>query len=172
MGKREQEQHFEEIYRQNYLRLFRYAFNIVGDYDVARDIVSDVMITVWNNIDSIDAETQNAYLMTSVRNRCVDRLRNIEKEQRYSEHYMHEASIFYTDYGDELEKDQLVEQMFAVLSPPTDKILRMCYFERMKYKEVAEMLRISESTVKKHIMKALKTLRELYNNKKSTRKTN
>lgn len=32
----------------------------------------------------------------------------------------------------------------------------------MKYAEVAEALQISTSTVKKHIIKALKTLRELY----------
>lgn len=32
----------------------------------------------------------------------------------------------------------------------------------MKYAEVAEALQISTSTVKKHIIKALKTLRELF----------
>ena len=72
--------------------------------------------------------------------------------------------MFYDDYSD--EKDKLVEEMFSHLSPPTDEILRMCYLKRMKYAEVAEQLGISPSTVKKHIMKALRILRELYKDKR------
>lgn len=59
--------------------------------------------------------------------------------------------------------------MLAQLTPPTDQILDMCYLQHMKYAEVAEALHTSTSTVKKHITKALKTLRELYKDKKHTR---
>lgn len=162
---------FEQIYRRNYSRLYYYALNIVCDKEAARDIVGDVMTVVWHNIATIDDKTLNDYLLTSVRNRCVDRLRHLKQEQRYSDNYINEATLFYSDYGDEIEKDRLVEQMLSVLKPPTDMILRMCYLDRMKYREVAQKLSISESTVKKHIMKALKTLRELYKDKKCARKT-
>jgi len=168
--KKEYELRFETIYRQHYTRLYYYALNITGDEETARDIVGDVMTTVWHNISNIDDTTLNAYLMTSVRNRCVDRLRHLELDKKYSDNYILEATIFYSDYSEESERDWLVEQMLSKLRPPTGKILRMCYLDRMKYREVAEELGISESTVKKHIMKALKTLRELYNNENRARK--
>lgn len=162
---------FETIYRQNYTRLYYYALNITGDEETARDIVGDVMTTVWRNISNIEDATLNAYLMTSVRNRCVDRLRHIELDKKYVDNYIHEATLFYSDYSEEAGKDRLVEQMLARLKPPTDRILRLCYLDRMKYRDVAKLLEISESTVKKHITKALKTLRELYNTEKGTRKS-
>lgn len=56
--------------------------------------------------------------------------------------------------------------MMSQLSPPTDQILEMCYLKRMRYAEVAEALDISPNTVKKHIVKALKTLRERYKGKR------
>jgi RNA polymerase sigma-70 factor (ECF subfamily) len=46
------------------------------------------------------------------------------------------------------------------LTPQTQLILQECYVNRKKYKEVAEELEISTNTVKKHIVKALKTIRE------------
>ena len=154
---------FEKIYTENYLRLYYYALHIVNDEEVAKDILNDVFTAFWNNIDKVMGENQNAYLMTSVRNRAVDHLRHTLLENQYSDAYLHEAELYYEDYSD--EKEQLVEKMIGQLSPPTDKILRMCYLKRMKYAEVAEALDISPNTVKKHIVKALKTLRELYKGK-------
>ena len=155
---------FEEIYTGNYTRLYYYALHIMNDEETAKDILNDVFTTLWNNIETIDISKINAYLMTSVRNRSVDHLRRTVLESQYTEEYLHTAEIFYDDYSD--EKDRLVEEMFSHLSPPTDEILKMCYLKRMKYAEVAEQLDISPSTVKKHIMKALKILRELYKDKK------
>ncbi len=155
---------FEKIYTENYTRLYYYALHIVNEEETAKDILNDVFTALWNNIETIDLSKINAYLMASVRNRSVDHLRHLVLENQYTDEYLHTAEMFYDDYSD--EKDKLVEEMFSHLSPPTDEILRMCYLKRMKYAEVAEQLDISPSTVKKHIMKALKILRELYKDKK------
>ena len=79
-------------------------------------------------------------------------------KKKYSEEYIHEATLYYSEYSE--EKERMVDEMMRQLHPPTDEILRMCYLEQMKYSEVAEKMGISTSTVKKHIMKALRTLRE------------
>ena len=155
---------FERVYTENYLRLYYYALHIVNDEESAKDILNDVFVALWKNIETFQEENVNAYLMTSVRNRSVDFLRHHVLQHQYSEEYLHTAEQFYADYSD--EKDKLVEEMMSQLSPPTDQILEMCYLKGMKYAEVAEALGISPNTVKKHIMKALKTLRELYKGKR------
>jgi RNA polymerase sigma-70 factor (ECF subfamily) len=63
-----------------------------------------------------------------------------------------------------------VEKMLAQLPPQTRKILELCYLHRKKYAEVAEEMNISPDTVKKHVTKALKMLRELYNVKNDPEK--
>ena len=40
---------FEQVYRKNYLRLYRYALSWVEDEDVAKDIVSDLFGDLWDN---------------------------------------------------------------------------------------------------------------------------
>lgn len=151
---------FERIYTENYVRLYYYALRIVNEEETAKDILNDVFAILWKNISTFDKTKVNAYLMTSVRNKVVDYLRHNVLQSHYSEEYLHTAEQFYNDYSS--EKDELVAEMLGQLTPPTDQILEMCYLRRMKYVEVAEALHISTSTVKKHIIKALKTLRELY----------
>mgnify|MGYP002672522963 CR=1 FL=1 len=155
---------FEEIYTGHYTRLYYYALHIVNDESVAKDILNDVFAALWKNIATVKPEQINAYLLTSVRNRSVDHLRHQIMQDQYSDEYLHTVDEYYDDYND--EKDRIVEEMLAQLSPPTDEILEMCYLKRMKYAEVAEKLDISTSTVKKHIVKALKMLRERYKDKK------
>ncbi|MDY4645071.1 RNA polymerase sigma factor, partial [Prevotella sp.] len=47
-------------------------------------------------------------------------------------------------------------------TPRTRQILKLCYVERKKYREVAVELQISESAVKKHIMQALSYMRQKF----------
>lgn len=157
---------FERVYTENYLRLYYYALHIVNDEEAAKDILNDVFVALWKNIETFKENNFNAYLMTSVRNRAVDFLRHHVLQHQYTEEYLYTAEQFYADYSD--EKDKLVEEMMSQLSPPTDQILEMCYLKRMKYAEVAEALDISPNTVKKHIVKALKTLRERYKGKRES----
>ena len=55
---------------------------------------------------------------------------------------------------------QQAENIAHSLPEPTCTILRSCYWEKKTYQQVAEELGISPDTVKKHISKALRTLRE------------
>ena len=55
---------------------------------------------------------------------------------------------------------QQAENIARSLPEPTCTILRSCYWEKKTYQQVADELGISPDTVKKHISKALRTLRE------------
>lgn len=157
---------FDRIFTEHYARLYQYAFHITGNAEASRDIVSDVFAGLWKNMSSVKLDKLNAYLMTSVRNRCVDHLRYTILSSQYTEEYIQSYSELYTDYAEEREKDELVERLLAQLPAQTRRILELCYLHRKKYAEVAEELQISPDTVKKHIVKALKMLKELYNYEK------
>ena len=161
--KEQSKEQFERIYAENYTRLYYFALNIIGDREASKDILNDVFAAVWKGFERLDKTKINTYLLSSVRNRAVDYLRHNIQRAKYDEEYIHTASIYYTEYSE--DKERIVEKMMSHLCPPTDKILELCYLQQKKYAEVAEMLGISTSSVKKHIIKALRTLRELYGSK-------
>jgi RNA polymerase sigma-70 factor (ECF subfamily) len=64
-----------------------------------------------------------------------------------------------TDYEELDERIRTMYRMLDDLAPKTRLILQECYLHKKSYKEVAEELGVTTDAVKKHIVKALKTLR-------------
>ena len=153
---------FEKIFKDNYTRLYIYAIHIINNEEFSRDIVSDVFTKLWEDFEKINQETIKAYLTQCVRNKCLDHLRHLTVSDQYTKEYISKADEFYNDYNEKVEQDILIAQMLNSLPPLTKKILEECYLNQKKYKEVAQEMNISPDTVKKHISKALRLLRESY----------
>ena len=153
------EERFRELFLAMHPKLIRYATTLMGDADEAKDMVSEVFGKAWENFSSLDDEA-SAWLYTATRNRCLNRLKHLQVEQSHIEaiilatqadvdngYWAHEALL------------QKAEAIARSLPEPTCTILRLCYWEKKTYREVAEQLGISSDTVKKHISKALQMLR-------------
>jgi RNA polymerase sigma-70 factor (ECF subfamily) len=137
------------------------ALKYVDDFEMAEDIVQDVLINFWENKRFRTITTSlKSYLLTAVRNKA---LKYREKSGRY----------VLTDIEDELE-DMVVEQPenawleeqahllkleLAKLPVKRREVLESIIFKGMKYKEVAEEMNISLNTVKTHFSKSLRQLR-------------
>ena len=159
---------FEQLYKDNYTRLYYYAFRFITDEETCKDIVNDVFEKAWQNFGKLNPETASAYLYAQVRNRCIDYLRHQEVEEQYADFYrtITEEDID-TSPNEREERILRIEAFIEQLKDPTKTILKECYYENKKYKEVAEDFGISTSGVKKHIMKALKMLREEFGIRKT-----
>lgn len=152
---------FEQLYKENYARLYYYAFRFITDEEVCKDIVNDVFEKAWQNFEDLKPETATAYLYVQTRNRCIDYLRHRQVEEQYADFYRIVTEEDTDAFPDEMEERvQRIEKIIEQLTDPTKTILKECYFDNKKYQEVADKFGISISGVKKHIMKAFRLLRE------------
>ena len=154
------EERFKELFLSMYPKLIRYATTLMGDADEAKDIVSEVFGRVWEEFDSLSADA-NAWLYTATRNACLNRLKHLKVEQTHIEAIVlttqADVDNGYWEHEALLQKAEAIAQS---LPEPTCTVLRLCYWEKKTYRDVAEQLGISPDTVKKHISKALRMLRE------------
>lgn len=161
---------FEQLYKGNYARLYYYAFQFISDTETCKDIVNDVFEKTWNLYESLQQETITAYLYANVRNKCIDHLRHSLVKEQYAEFYkavtQEEAD---NGFGEREERIARIEKVIEELTDPTQTILKECYYENKKYQEVADEFGMSINGVKKHIMKALRLIREEFGVKKKSR---
>lgn len=158
---------FEQLYKENYARLYYYAFRFITDEEVCKDMVNDVFEKAWQNFGNLKSETASAYLYAQLRNRCIDYLRHQQVKEQYADFYRAITEEDIDNSPDEREERiRRIEALIEQLTEPTKTILKECYYDNKKYQEVAEEFGISTSGVKKHIMKALKRLREEFGIKK------
>lgn len=150
---------FERLFKENYSRLFQYAYNYLNDKGASEDIVSDAFEYLWVNYKCLENENRLSVLFQQVKHRSIDYLRHNEVVKKYVVGEL-QAGIE-QDEVEERDDERLkhVLRVIDTLSPQTRCVLEECYFHQKKYLEVAEKLGISTNTVKKHIIKALRLLR-------------
>lgn len=152
---------FRQFFDQYYPALCQTAYGYLSDADDCEDLVQDLFVAVWNKDKDLlpDAELV-AYLKAAVRNNCISLLRRRQRVETVS---MDDEGVTVADgCGDSEPTTDYQAMLDAVLSampPKCRDVFMMSKLQKMKYKEIAETLDISEKTVENHIGKAFKIIR-------------
>ena len=163
---------FDRLYTNHYKKFVRFAYNFVRDSATAEDIVSNAILYYWENRARLPDDTNiEAYLLTVIKNKCLDQLRHIRmKEKALSEMFTNaqwDLNMRITTLSalepTELYAEEIYDKVNkALLKLPekTQLIFRQNRFENLPNKVIAENLGISVKTVEAHITNALKWLRQ------------
>ena len=157
---------FESIFKKHYHGLCAYSNRLVMDPQLSEEIVDDVFFSLWKNREKIEINTSfHAYLVTSVRNRSLDCLRQLKHEKRkylleHAEALPCKQSIAYETMMLE-ELHHRIHAAVRILPTQCRIIFQMSREEDLKYKDIAQRLNISIKTVDTQIGRALKHLRKV-----------
>lgn len=158
---------FENVYKEYYVRLYRYAFDFVNDIDTSKDIVSEVFSKLWKIYHHIDKSKLANFLYVCVRNESMNYLRKQKGMDKYTQYCQAAFSEEDDNYFDNLdERLDEIYQVIHTLPPKTQFVLEQCYMHQCTYKEVAAMMGITTDGVKKHITKAFSILRNHFKKQK------
>ena len=153
---------FDDIFRLYYSQLFFFARQYVDDDNDCDDIVSSAYEDAWRHFADIERKAAQTWLFVNVKRKCLDWLRHQQSYRFYAKLQLQLAQRT-TDDNDPLETKERMEKvarLLDMLPENTRKIFTRCYVDEKKYREVAEELEISTETVKKHVVRALKILRQ------------
>lgn len=151
---------YEKLFKQNYERLYYHAHAIIHDEDIAKDVVSEVFINVWRLRKSIDLNTVVSYLYTSVRNRCLDQLKQRNRHVPLMEEVINDLEHYTeTDWN---EYEARIAHLKAELNRQPERVRHVLYlrfYEQKSNQEVADLLGISVDGVKKIIQRSFAQMR-------------
>ena len=141
------------------------AIRVLGDPGRAEDAVQDAFMNIWNRAASFDTNrgSLRAWLLTSVRNRCIDYLRGRgaherqERELQPEAAYALSASDPWRDVALSLERTA-VRDAVASLPQEQRQVVEMAYFGGYTHTEIAEMARLPLGTVKGRMRLALEKM--------------
>ena len=104
----------------------------------------------------------SSYLYSSVKHACLRYFRRLRLLDEYKKRQAEALVLSFAD--DDVEDDKelvaLVQQALSKLSEQQRKIVELHVMEGKKYLEIAEQLALSENTVRTHLKRAYKILRE------------
>lgn len=161
---------FEMLYHVYKDRLIGNLLRILKSRALVEEQVQDVFLKVWKGRDKIDVgKPFKAYLFTIAANMAKNVIRSAyyDKQMRATllpvdqRIYMHVEEQITAD-----ENKQVLHNLLEKLPPQRRTVFTLCKLEGKSYKEVSELLNISENTVNDHIRKANLTLRQFSTSQK------
>ena len=153
-----QEKDIEQMFRRYYEKMYNLARYILSDDDESKDVVSEVFTQILVDNIVLLPESEEGYLIRSVRNRCLNLIAHKSVKERVVKTLLDDADVILSE-----ETDERLEQLMLLidnLEPPIRKLIfRLRYLQDMSYQEIADKVKVSKVTVFNHLSKAMDWIR-------------
>ncbi len=158
---RDDEEAFHTLFVQFFTPLCVYAMRYIPNRETCEDIVQDTFLKVWKNRKSLEIhQSGRNFLVTGVKNACIDHLRKREVEQNWTQK---PEALPHHSSGDDIyaivELEQMLTAALARLPEHIRTVFEMNRFEGKTYAAIAEEQNLSVKTIEAYMTKALKQLR-------------
>ena len=162
------QQAFQWLYDQYSAALYGVVLRIVRDDEQAQDLLQDIFVKIWKNLDSYDASKGRLFtwILNIARNTSIDAIR-ARKAQPNSAIRTDSDTVHIVDRQHNTEQpnsDHIgMQDMVNQLRPDRKQLIDLVYFGGFTHEEAAQELDLPLGTVKTRIRAALQELKQLFN---------
>ncbi len=143
-------------------KLYSFILHLSGSTTIAEDVLQEIFLKIWQNREGLTKVNNfNAYLFRMAQNKALNVLRRHSLEALLVKKLGDRTSVANPGEPDSAkEVQELLNKVLERLPAQQRKVFELSRNEDLKYEEIAERLNISVSTVRNHMVQALKTIRE------------
>lgn len=155
---------FNLLVREYQQRIYWHVRKMVIDHDDANDLVQEIFIKIWKNLDKFREESKlYTWIYTIASNECLNFLK--KKRNRYflpivdvsaELNQKLEQSAYIS--GDEVQNK--LQKALLTLPDKQRMVFNMKYYDEMKYDEIAEITNTSIGSLKASYHHAVKKIKE------------
>jgi RNA polymerase sigma-70 factor (ECF subfamily) len=155
-------QKLETLFRQHYRQMHQLATMLLHDDAESKDIVHDVFAQLLASpTTELHEETAAAFLLTCVRNRCLNVIRGRKIQERVQRLYLLDLDTSVIPPDLFREEAKALSEGISLLTPPVCReVVELHFRDGLTFREIALRFGVSETIVYKHLRRALQQLRE------------
>ena len=156
----------EILFKTHYAAMFRLAMSLLYDEDESKDVVSDVFASLHDGGMAIRSDNARGFLLTCVRNSCINVIRHKHMRERFIRLYSNKAEPLSDGPDDSLMLNELRDYINKGLPPLSRRIFTLRYLHDMTCQQVADVVGVSRVTVHHHLSQSLEKINAYFNNTK------
>lgn len=155
---------FTYLYNNYSAVLYGVVRKVVYDEQTAQDVLQEVFVKIWNNIDRFDATKGRIYtwMINIARNAAIDKLRSKGEIMKGKIHTGEDVVYNVQEqFNTEQQTDTIgLKKLVADLKPEYQAIVNLAYFKGFTLDEISKTLEIPLGTVKTRMRAAMQLLRQ------------
>ena len=156
---------FAPLYDKYYEQIFRYIYQRMDDKELAFDVTSQVFLKAMNNIERYEYRGVpfSSWLYRIAKSELYQAFRDRKARKTVNVESMHLFEMI-----EEFEEDDSAgnkKKLFQCLSLLKDndlQLIELRYFEKRSYREIGDILEITENNAKVRAFRALERLKKLF----------
>lgn len=165
LAKRDPEK-FAPLYEKYHEQIFRYIYQRMDDKELAFDVTSQVFLKAMNNLHKYEYRGVpfGSWLYRIAKSELYQAFRDRSSKRAINIETVHLATFMdvFEDEENEINKKRLLSSI-AELKEADVQLIEMRFFEQRPYKEMGEILGITENNAKVKTFRALEKLKQLFN---------
>ena len=154
---------FNKIYLYYSPPLYKHLLKFLKSPELVEEVLQEVFVKVWNLRAEIDPEGGfKTYLYTISSNLAINVIKKVNRDKALQKELWASSISYYLHTEEKLlnkERQEIINLAIATLTPKRREILLFCKVEGKSYKEVADLLGISVSTVSNQLVNATQDIR-------------
>lgn len=145
------------VVKQHSNNLYGYAIKFLRNSEDAKDIVQDVFLKLWMNRANVEFPKAKSWMFTTAHNAMIN-FSNKKGRTQFTDEILNyeKASITPNSF----ESNQVVDRAVSILPPIQKSIILLRDLEGYSYKEIGDMLEISDAQVKVYLFRARKKIKK------------
>jgi len=154
-------QAFQNLYEASAGKLLAIACKLLNRQDLAEEIVQDTFIKVWHNAATYHTERGSVmtWLVSIVRNRCIDELRHQKVHHNHSNDLPLPADINPNVLETATDNDSKLYRCMDLLQGAQRQTIQLAYFYGLTHQEIMKHLEAPLGSIKSWIRRGLESLK-------------
>lgn len=155
---------FNYLYDNYSSALYTVIISILQDRELASDVLQEVFIKIWRQIEQYDAEKGRLFtwMINIARNASIDTLRSKSYSTQKQNRELTE-NVYSAAGTSNIETDKIgLRKLIMNLKDEQKVLVELTYFQGYTQEEISKLLNIPLGTVKTRLRSALIQLRALF----------
>jgi RNA polymerase sigma-70 factor (family 1) len=153
---------FAQLFHTYRNRLGAFVMQLTGSRPMAEELVQEIFIRIWEKREKLSqVEHFHPYLYAVARNYSLSFLKKLGREMARKQAWEHSVADIPDQEDDAAIKNfrRIIDQAISELPAQRQKVYLLSRDEGLRQAEIAERMAISLETVKKHMVLALRSIR-------------
>ncbi len=154
---------FEALYNHYRSDIYRFIYKFIKSPELSDDLCQEIFIRIWESRNGLVViKSFKPYLYTITKNHTLNFLKRASVDSKA-------MGVIYSTFSEkrnEMEDNLITNEylnhlrnILNTLPPQSREVFKLCRQQGHSYDEVAQMLGISRSCVKKHMVRSMRTLK-------------
>ena len=157
---------FISVIKDNQKLIFKICYSYCHNPENRKDLEQEILLQLWKSFKKFDGRVKiSTWIYKIALNTAISYYRN-DCKLNYKKVTIDESIISHSDFEYDSELNENISMLYQLIEKLNefDKALILLYLDDNKYKDIAEILGISETNVATKISRIKKILKEQFTN--------